>query len=42
MFGDVFGLGRVLHKFLFEQNGEDGGVDEEGPRQDGRSCARGH
>jgi len=42
VFGDSFGLGGVLHQFLLEQDGEDGGVDEEGPGQDGRSCARGH
>jgi len=29
--GDAFGLGGVLHQFLLEQDGEDGGMDEEGP-----------
>jgi len=39
VFGDAFGLGKVLHQFLLEQDDEDGGVDEEGPGQDGRSRA---
>jgi len=28
--GDAFGLSGVLHQLLLEQDGEDGGVDEEG------------
>jgi len=35
VFGDAFGLGGVLHQLLLEQDGEDRGVDEEGPGQDG-------
>ena len=35
MFGDLSGLGQVLCELLFESDGEDGGVDEEDPGQDG-------
>ena len=39
MFGDASGLGRVLYKLLPELDGEDGGVDEEEPGQDGWGCS---
>ena len=35
MFGDAAGLGQVLYQLLSEPDGEDGGVDEEDPGQDG-------
>jgi len=35
VFGDASGVGRVLCELLPEPDGEDGGVDEEGPGQDG-------
>ena len=31
MFGYTPGFGQVLYQFLLESDGEDGGVDEEGP-----------
>jgi len=40
--GDLSGVSRVLCELMLESDGEDGGLDEEGPEQDGWGSARGH
>jgi len=42
LYGDSSGVGRVLCELVLEQDGQDGGLDEEDPGQDGQGGARGH
>jgi len=42
MFGDVFGVGQVLCELLSEPDGQDRGLGEESPGQDGGSRPGGH
>jgi len=39
VYGDLSGVGRGLCELVLEPDGEDGGLDEEDPEQDGRDGA---